>query len=272
MKPHILMVEDDTATGEVLTEVLRDAGYEVTLASDGRQALELLDQEQFAVVVSDIRMPVASGIDVLHAARDQDDQPEVILLTGYGALDTSLSALREGAFDYLLKPCNPQELLQRVSEAAETYTTRQRQSHVIQRMVNEFGGLSDMPSNGTSEPVPQSVARPATSVEPAQPIEIGQLRIGAEHHNATFQGEVLHLTPTEHALLRCLAEKPGRVFQYRELVYAMHGYDVTNIEAKVLLKTHIRNIRHKIGPDYLVNIRSTGYKLVDPQQASATPA
>jgi DNA-binding response OmpR family regulator len=50
----------------------------------------------------------------------------------------------------------------------------------------------------------------------------------------------------------------------------MHGYDVTNIEAKVLLKTHIRNIRHKIGTDYLVNIRSTGYKLVDPEQAPAT--
>jgi DNA-binding response OmpR family regulator len=261
------MVEDDVATGEVLTEVLRDAGYDVTLASDGRQALDLLDQEQFAVIVSDIRMPAVSGIEVLHAARSQDDQPEVILLTGYGALDTSLSALREGAFDYLLKPCNPQELLQRVSAAADTYTTRQRQSHVIQRMVSEFSGGSDAPVNGTE--AVHDVARPSTVVEPAQPIEIGQLRIGTEHHSATFQGESLHLTPTEHALLRCLAEKPGRVFQYRELVYAMHGYDVTNIEAKVLLKTHIRNIRHKIGPDYLVNIRSTGYKLIDPEQAPA---
>jgi DNA-binding response OmpR family regulator len=193
------------------------------------------------------------------------------LLTGYGSLDTSLSALREGAFDYLLKPCNPQELLQRVSEAADTYTIRQRQSQVIQRMVNEFGGSTDVPptsANGTE--YMHEAARPATVVESAQPIEIGQLRIGAEHHNATFHGESLHLTPTEHALLRCLAEKPGRVFQYRELVYAMHGYDVTNIEAKVLLKTHIRNIRHKIGTDYLVNIRSTGYKLVDPEQAPAT--
>ncbi len=268
MQAHILMVEDDTATGEVLTEVLRDAGYEVTLASDGREALELLDQEQFAVVVSDIRMPTTSGIEVLHAARGRDSQPEVILLTGYGSLDTSLSALREGAFDYLLKPCNPQELLQRVSEAADTYTIRQRQSQVIQRVVNEFGGTTDTPHNGAEHI--HEVARPTTVVEPAQPIEIGQLQIGAEHHNATFHGESLHLTPTEHALLRCLAEKPGRVFQYRELVYAMHGYDVTNIEAKVLLKTHIRNIRHKIGTDYLVNIRSTGYKLVDPEQVPAT--
>jgi DNA-binding response OmpR family regulator len=264
MHTHILMVEDDTATGEVLTEVLRDAGYQVTLASDGRQALELLDQEQFAVVVSDIRMPAVSGIDVLHAARDQESQPEVILLTGYGALDTSLSALREGAFDYLLKPCNPQELLQRVSDAAESYITRQRQAHAIQRIVNEFGGLSDA-SDTHSEPA-YDISRPTTTAEPEQPIEIGQICIGGEHHTATFQNKSLHLTPTEHALLRCLAEKPGRVFSYRELVYAMHGYDVTNIEAKVLLKTHIRNIRHKIGPDYLVNVRSTGYKLIDPEQ------
>jgi DNA-binding response OmpR family regulator len=267
------MVEDDTATGEVLTEVLRDAGYEVTLAGNGAVALELLEQEQFAVVVSDIRMPAVSGIEVLHAARLQKTQPEVILLTGYGALDTSLSALREGAFDYLLKPCNPQELLQRVSEATQSYNTRQRQSTVIQRVVNEFSEFAEGTDNGAATPYTATTpdtdpARP-TTVEPSQPIEIGELQVGTEHHTATFQGEPLHLTPTEHALLRCLAEKPGRVFQYRELVYAMHGYDVTNIEAKVLLKTHIRNIRHKIGPDYVVNVRSTGYKITDPTQAPA---
>lgn len=266
MKIPVLMVEDDQATGEVLSEVLEDAGYEVVLAGGGAEALKLLEQAAFTVVVSDIRMPSVDGIDVLHAARESDAQPEVILLTGYGALDTSLVALREGAFDYLLKPCNPETLLQRVAEAVEAYRTRTRQHEAVQRVVEAFG--DSPPTNG---PLTEEAAAPEPEYGPQdQPIQLGDLLIGKAHHTALFQDEPLHLTPTEHALLRRLAEKPGRVFPYRELVYAMHGYDVTNVEAKVLLKTHVRNIRRKIGSDYLVNVRSTGYKLVLPEELSNT--
>ncbi len=262
MRIPVLMVEDDTATGEVLAEVLEDAGYDVTLATGGTEALDILDQRAFAVVISDIRMPSVNGIDVLQAARQSPAQPEVILLTGYGALDTSLAALREGAFDYLLKPCNPEALLQRVADAVVTYTTQQRQKKAIQHMMEEFRHISN--EGGTPPAAIEELPRLAESQQ--QSIQIGALRIGEAHHEATFDGTPLHLTPTEHSLLRCMAEKPGRVFQYRELVYATHGYDVSNIEAKVLLKTHIRNIRHKIGADYLVNVRSTGYKLMAPEQ------
>jgi DNA-binding response OmpR family regulator len=267
MKPHVLMVEDDTATGEVLTEVLADAGYTVTLAGSGNEALELLAQQPFTVVVSDIRMPSVDGIDVLHAARQSPSQPEVILLTGYGALETSLAALREGAFDYLLKPCEPEILLQRVADAVNTYSSRQRRANAIKHLVNEFDHLTVGASESEDPPNDETTVSIFEQEQPDQPLDVGELRIGSAHHLATFKDEPLHLTPTEHALLRCMAEKPGKVFQYRELVYRMHGYDVPNIEAKVLLKTHIRNIRHKIGPDYLVNIRSTGYKLVSPEES-----
>ncbi|NJL35017.1 MAG: helix-turn-helix domain-containing protein, partial [Chloroflexaceae bacterium] len=62
-------------------------------------------------------------------------------------------------------------------------------------------------------------------------------------------GQPLHLTPMEHALLRCLAEVPSNTLSYRELVHRMHGYEVINPEAQVLLKTHVRNVRRKIGRD-----------------------
>ncbi len=265
MKQTILMVEDDKSAGEVLAEVLVDAGYDVTLAGGGSQALELLNLRNFAVVVSDIRMPSVNGIDVLQAARRNHSQPEVILLTGYGGLETSLAALREGAFDYLLKPCNPEMLIQRVSEALEARETRLRQSEAVKHIVDAFGDITDQPGDSS---ISDHTGRPSFAPE-EEFFEVADLRIGKNaHHTATFKGEPLHLTPTEHILLRTVAEKPGKVFHYRELVYAMHGYDVSNVEAKVLLKTHIRNIRHKIGPGYLVNIRSTGYKLVEPQLSS----
>jgi DNA-binding response OmpR family regulator len=69
----------------------------------------------------------------------------------------------------------------------------------------------------------------------------------------------------EHSLLRCLAEAAGRVLSYQELVQCMYGHELANPEAQVLLKTHVRNVRRKINPDYLVNIRSTGYKLALPE-------
>jgi DNA-binding response OmpR family regulator len=102
----------------------------------------------------------------------------------------------------------------------------------------------------------------------SQSYRVGALRIGPAHHDVIFAGKPLHLTPTEHALMYVLASQPGRVFSYRELVYAMHGYDVSTVEAKILLKTHIRNIRRKIGTEYLVNVRSSGYQLVDPEAAA----
>lgn len=267
MNTPVLMVEDDQATGEVLSEVLNEAGYAVTLAPGGTRALELLKENVFAVIVTDIRMPAVNGIDVLHAARETDSQPEVILLTGYGSLDTSLAALREGAFDYLLKPCDPELLIQRVGEAIESREARLRQAEAVRHIVDAFGENGQAVGSTTATTM---VREPeiATETDEEERLHVGALSFGSAHHTATFQGQPLHLTPTEFSLLRTMAEKLGKVFTYRELVYAMHDYDVSSAEAKVLLKTHVRNIRHKIGSGYLVNVRSTGYKLVVPDPTS----
>lgn len=263
MKDQILIAEDEVMTGQMLVDIIEDAGYNATLAKDGTEALRLLEERTFAVVVSDIRMPDADGISVLQAARRKDSAPEVILLTGYGALDTSLAALREGAFDYLLKPCKPDLLLERIACAIEARETRLRQSTVIQQVVQVFG---DQSNEEVSDETASSGGVSQMDQEPEQVyLQVGELCIGNAHYDVTFAGEPLHLTHMEYALLRCMAESPGRVWRYRELVYHMHDYDVSNIEARVLLKTHVRNIRQKIGQGYLVNIRGTGYKLVEPE-------
>lgn len=265
MNIPILLVEDDATTGEMLSEVLEDAGYRVTLARSGTEALDLLEKQSFTVVVSDIRMHPVDGIAVLHAARQSAAPSEVILLTGYGALDTALAALRDGAFDYLLKPCKPEILLKRVADAVSASKTRQRHSEALQRIMNELNHLTGTSSSMMPPPTTRANGTQHTPESEEDIIQIGELCIGLAHHTATFAGQPLHLTPMEHALLRCLAEVPGHILSYRELVHRMHGYDVINPEAQVLLKTHVRNVRRKIGRDYLVNIRSIGYKLKTPE-------
>ncbi|NJP06221.1 MAG: response regulator transcription factor [Chloroflexaceae bacterium] len=265
----ILLVEDDFMLAQALMAVLQDTGYGVTLAQDGTEALDLLETHAFTVVVSDIWIPAANGIDVLQAARQASTPPEVILLTGHGALDTSLTALREGAFDYLLKPCPPEHLLERVEAAIKSYTTRLHQTNAVQHMMEAFQEVlqtdeeTDAGVQFDDDPTRGMTTEPDDTVAPT--VQVGALCIGPVHYTATFDGQPLHLTPTEHAMLWQMATRPGKVFTYRELVYAMHQCDVSTVEAKILLKTHIRNVRAKIGTDVLVNIRGTGYKFVVPQ-------
>ncbi|NJK79967.1 MAG: response regulator transcription factor [Chloroflexaceae bacterium] len=266
MRTPILVAEDEPLTGQMLVDVLEDSGYEVNLASTAPEAIRLIEEKQFAVVVSDIRMPGGNGIDILQHARRQSPSPEVILLTGYGALDTAIAALREGVFDYLTKPCDPDTLLDRISDAIRTRQGRMQREHAIRQVVQVFQTNSPLVKAMVHEAVPVNGNSNHHLVDEPQEqrIQIGELSLGENHFTATFQSEPLYLTPMEHSLLWCLAERPGQVMRYRELVYRIHGYDVSSAEARILLKTHVRNVRHKIGADYLVNIRSTGYKLVDP--------
>ena len=102
MRQSILLVADDAKARMLLTDILTHTGYEVIAVPDGETAIALLQQDKFAVVLTDIRMRAVDGIQVLATAKAQGRPPAVILLTGYGSLETSIAALRSGADDYLL--------------------------------------------------------------------------------------------------------------------------------------------------------------------------
>lgn len=262
MKSSILIVEDDTTARILLEDVLTDAGYHVTAAPDGETAIALLRQQQYLVVLTDIRMRSVDGIQVLTAAKQHEHPPSVILLTGYGSLDTSIAALRAGADDYLLKPCEPTELLTCVAKAVQRRQEQQRQADAIQTI---FNGLNQL--RGGVQPL-VSEAAPEPSISPEETnryIHIGHLTIDCFRHTATFNGQPLHLTPIEYALLLCLAEAQGRVVGYSEIIRRTHGISVDDMEAQTLIKPHIRNLRRKINPEYLSNVRGTGYVLAAPQ-------
>lgn len=116
-KERVLVVDDEPDLAESCAYFLERAGYETHCAASALEALEVLKGGDFRVVVSDVRMPRMSGMELLSAILERDPDIEVLLLTGYPDLQMAVSAIKQGAFDYLAKPYAEADLLERVAKA-----------------------------------------------------------------------------------------------------------------------------------------------------------
>jgi len=116
---RILVVEDKASLREMLCATLESAGHEVEQAADGAAALDVLCQRRFLLVITDMRLPGADGMDVLKAARQGDPDLPVIMMTGHGTVELAVEAMKEGAFDFLTKPVDINHLLLLVGRAVE---------------------------------------------------------------------------------------------------------------------------------------------------------
>lgn len=119
MSANILFIDDDLAGREVALFNLRQAGYEVAAASDGEEGLELFSSMKFDLVVTDIKMPRISGIEVLRRVRGQDPDIPVLVITAFGNVETAVEAMREGAYDFIGKPFHREQILLSVAKALE---------------------------------------------------------------------------------------------------------------------------------------------------------
>ncbi len=115
---NVLIVDDDDATREGLSALLRNAGFEVDTANDGAEAIEKIDTHQFDVVVLDLLLPRIAGLEVLGSCNGKPRPPKIIVMTGVDVADAALSALRRQAYDFLSKPVEPSRLVQAVRRAA----------------------------------------------------------------------------------------------------------------------------------------------------------
>lgn len=125
----ILVAEDDEIVREVISSILIKEGYCVFTVKDGLDAIRMLMIDDFHLVLTDIKMPNADGIEVLRHAVKNNPDCAVVILTAYGSLESALNAIKEGAFDYLTKPFRIQELLFVVEKAYKRfiYINEQRQ-------------------------------------------------------------------------------------------------------------------------------------------------
>ena len=117
----VLVVDDDEGLREYFSKCLRQAGLNVETAADGAQAIEVLATRELQAIVSDINMPVYTGLEFLRAVRERDLDVPVILVTGQPDVETAVEAVEYGAFRYLRKPIEPSLLLETVRRACEMH-------------------------------------------------------------------------------------------------------------------------------------------------------
>jgi two-component system response regulator HydG len=117
--PTILVVEDDAENRAAMVKVLESAEYKVLETDNGQQALDILNEEDIDLLVTDLRLPVMDGVELLKRAKALEQDIEVIMITGHGTVEIAVEAIKEGAYDFITKPIKKAQLLRAVEKAAE---------------------------------------------------------------------------------------------------------------------------------------------------------
>lgn len=191
---RILLVEDEKNIRDAVAAYLERAGYWVTPAADGQEAVDAFSLHQFDLVILDLMLPRLPGEKVCRIIRDTSDVP-IIMLTAKGEVEDRIVGLELGADDYLIKPFSPRELVARVRALL-------RRAHIDsepQREVLDFGGLT----------------------------------IDLNGHKVLVNDEEVDLTASEFKLLTTLSRYPGRVYSRMELVEKVLGYDFEGYERTI---------------------------------------
>lgn len=117
--PNILVVDDKDSMRNMLTETLVEEGYRVDLAESGRKAIDLVKNKSYDLVLTDLKMPEISGMDVLSEVKEIDNETSVIVMTAYGTIEDAVLAMKKGAFDFITKPFDTEHLCVLVNRALE---------------------------------------------------------------------------------------------------------------------------------------------------------
>jgi DNA-binding NtrC family response regulator len=139
----VLLVEDDAAMRDLLSEELGDAGYAVQAAAGAQSALELARSERFDLIITDLRMPEMDGFDLIRGVMALAEPPHVVMITAFGSIETAIRAVKLGAYDYITKPFEIEQLLLVAGKALGERALRQKVAR-LQREVEERFGLGNI--------------------------------------------------------------------------------------------------------------------------------
>lgn len=225
MKPVVLIVEDETALVELLRYNLERRDFEVVSASNGEEALTILEERPVDLLLLDWMLPGLSGIEVCRQLRRKPETRKlpIIMITARGEGADRIRGLDTGADDYVTKPFAPEELAARIRA-------------VLRR------------------------ARPALAEER---LTYGDIEMNLLEYKVLRGGRSVSLGPTEFRLLRHFMEHPGRVFSRNQLIDSVWGHGIF-IDARTV-DVHIRRLRKALnensGRDVIRTVRSAGYAL-----------
>ncbi|MFO7536181.1 MAG: sigma-54 dependent transcriptional regulator [Kiritimatiellia bacterium] len=145
----ILLIEDDPDGRRSVTEALEVAGWSVVAAGDGATAVALLQKEEFDAVLSDLVLPDTNGLEILEKARKLHPQLPFLLMTAYGSVETAIRAMKSGAYDYLVKPLDLDDLHTKMRRALETHALR-REVGALQEVLSDRFSLRQMVSESSA--------------------------------------------------------------------------------------------------------------------------
>ncbi|MDQ6688383.1 MAG: response regulator transcription factor [Actinomycetota bacterium] len=225
-RTKVLMVEDDPNIVDLVRANLNVRGFETVVSTDGLRTVRLLETEAPDIVLLDLMLPGADGMELCRQIRERSSVGIIVVSARRGEHD-KVTALNMGADDYLTKPFGVEELLARI-----TATLRR-----------------------TRAVAPQESA--------AEPVRLGDIEIDLADQRVTRGGDAVHLTPTEFALLRELAERPGRLFTHAQLLRRVWGpgYETETEYVRV----YVRRLRAKLerpdGPPLILTQPRAGYRL-----------
>lgn len=225
---QILVCDDEKEITDAIGIYLENEGYQVWRAYDGMQALELLESEEFHLIIMDIMMPKLDGIRATLKIRETRHIP-IIMLSAKSEDYDKILGLNVGADDYMTKPFNPLELIARVKSQLRRYTM--------------FDSLKE---------VKEHVYR------------VGGLELNEDTREVSVDGENVKLTPVEFGILNFLMKNAGHVFSIEQIYEAVWNEPSYSPENTVAV--HIRRIREKIeinakDPRYLKVVWGVGYKI-----------
>ena len=235
---RILVVEDDREILEGIGIYLKNQGYEVIKAENGREGLALAEKEKIHLAVVDVMMPGMDGITMTMKIREKYDFPIIMLTAKSEELD-KLTGFQCGADDYVTKPFAPLELLARVNSN-------------LRRYKKYLDILSDKEKEEEEENV----------------YTVGGLELNENTVTLSVDGNPVKVTPLEFKILTLLMKNPGRVFSAEEIYEKVWNERAVNTDT---IMVHIRNLREKIEynpkePKYLKVVWGVGYKIEKQQR------
>jgi DNA-binding response OmpR family regulator len=263
---RVLIIDDEVNLRQTLTRILRQAGCDVTTASDGPEGLQRLAAVAYDLAYLDIHLPGMDGLQVLKQIHQSYPQLPVILLTGHASLQTAVEAIRLGATDYLVKPVDPETLVARTRTVLAEQALQRRRREIqtqIEALQSELKTLDRSAGLGDE-------AAPAANAIPPQTdrfIKHGPLILDVQARRATFGDKVLMLPPAAFDYLVVLVRHAPDVVSYQTLVAEAQGYQTDLRQAQELAKWHIHELREALEPDqpqprHVLNVRGVGYRLV----------
>jgi len=226
MTEHILVVDDEPDLLELVRFNLSQSGFDVETSESGRDGLARVRSRVPDLLVLDLMLPDLPGTEVCRQIRSDPalrDLP-IVMLTAKSEEVDRVVGFELGADDYVAKPFSPRELTLRV----------------------------------------QAILRRArTAPEPGAVLDHGPLRLDAERHRCTVQGELVDLTAKEFRLLSTLMARPGHVMSRQRLLDAVWGSDITVTERTI--DTHLKRLREKLGAagDLVETVRGVGYRFAE---------